>query len=112
MMFGLFKRSSVSAGDLVGSRLFDQDTFYPAFMRGLASCQHEAVIECPFLSRGRITTLLPILRRLTSRGVRVTINTRQPSKHDSPFDLRAEAYIETLQTIGVDVLFTGGHHRK
>jgi hypothetical protein len=111
-MFGLFKHSSIPTNDLLASRLLDHDTFYPAFMRDLASCQREAVIESPFVAYSRVATLLPTLRQLTSRGVRVTINTRQPSEHDAPFDMHTEVLIQTLQAIGVDVLFTGGHHRK
>ena len=43
---------------------------------------------------------------------KVTVNTRDPIEHDAPFDTQANEAIARLQRIGVEVLFTGGHHRK
>lgn len=56
--------------------------------------------------------MLPVLRKLTKRGVKVVVNTRHPAEHDTPYDVYAEDAIVRLQDIGVEVLFTGGHHRK
>jgi len=57
--------------------------------------------------------LLPIFQKLKDRKVRVVINTRDPSEHDDE-RRRGDAHraIATLQHIGVQVLYTGGHHRK
>jgi hypothetical protein len=104
-----FKRSS---SDLLTSQLYDEQTFYRAFTRDLHNCISEAVIESPFITSNRVASLLPIFEKMRSRQVRVTVNTRHPSEHDAPFDAQAWAAIERMQEIGVEVLFTGGHHRK
>jgi phosphatidylserine/phosphatidylglycerophosphate/cardiolipin synthase-like enzyme len=81
-------------------------------MRDLHSCISEAVIESPFITSNGVASLLPAFKKMRSRQVRITINTRHPSEHDSPYGTQACAAIERLLDIGVEVLFTGGHHRK
>jgi len=110
-MFRLF-RNHAAANTLLSSKLFDQDTFYKAFIKDLSRCDKEVLIESPFITGNRVASLLPIFSKLESRGVRVTVNTRQPSEHEAPFDAYASRAIARLQAVGVQVLFTGGHHRK
>jgi hypothetical protein len=111
-MFDLFRRSSVSPTDLLTSTLHDESTFYRAFMRDLSSCISEAVIESPFITGNRVASLLPIFKKMRSRQVRITVNTRHPSEHEAPYDAQAWRAIEQMQDMGIEVLFTGGHHRK
>ena len=66
----------------------------------------------PFITTKRISSLLPVLTKLTKRGVRIVINTRNPEDHDGIYRIQAEQAIVSLQNIGVLVLYTGGHHRK
>ncbi len=101
------------AADFTCTDLFDQDSFYKVFLKDLNRCQHEAIIESPFVTRIRMDMLLPTIQKLKSRRVRVVVNTRNPMdgvegymRHES---IRA---IAKLQHMGVQVLFTGGHHRK
>jgi hypothetical protein len=98
--------------DLVTSQLYNEQTFYKAFIRDLACCRSEAIIESPFITTQRTATLLPYLRKAMSRGVRVVINTRPPQEHDEYMRNEAERSITLLQDIGVEILLTGGHHRK
>lgn len=79
-MFRLFNHSTPT--ELLSSRLYDQDSFYPAFLKDLAKCHSEVIIECPFITNRRLKTLLPILERLKARKVRIAINTRDPRTHD------------------------------
>jgi hypothetical protein len=111
-MFSLFK-TSPSPTDLLTSRLYDQDTFYPQFIRDLQQCGTEAIIESPFITGRRLSTLLPIFKRLRARNVSVIINTRQPDEHEDDF-MRYEAQqaVSVLHNMGISVLHTGGHHRK
>lgn len=111
-MLSLFRRSTAPT-DLLNSKLYDQDTFYPAFLKDLASCRSEVIIECPFITSRRLKTLLPILDKLKAFKVRVVINTRDPHTHDESYR-QDEAYeaISKLQHMGVQVLYTGNHHRK
>src|SRR6195256_3596263 len=111
----MFRRgfgSQPNASDLLSSRLYDQDTFYKAFVRDLGYCRDEVIIESPFITGKRIASLLSIFSKMRSRGVKITINTRPTAMHELPFDYQAERAIEDLQAIGVKVLITGGHHRK
>lgn len=111
-MLSLLKRQTGHA-DLIDSKLFSDGNFYPAFQKDLQKCQHEAIIESPFITQRRLATLLPVLRKLKIKGVKVIVNTRDPLGCDEEY-MREDATraISTLQHMGVQVLFTGKHHRK
>lgn len=89
--------------------LFDQNEFYGQFIKDVSNCQSKLVIESPFISSKRLAAVLPILTKLVQRGVKVIVNTRHPSEH---FDYDSQHFIEKLQRVGVEVLYTGGLHRK
>lgn len=97
---------------LTGSRLLNEQTFYQSFMQDITSCNKEILIECPFITIRRTSTLVPVLTRAIDRGVNITVNTRHPLEHESHMRNEADAGIMLLQGLGVDVLYTGGHHRK
>jgi phosphatidylserine/phosphatidylglycerophosphate/cardiolipin synthase-like enzyme len=111
-MISLFQRFRHPIPSLVCSQLFNDQTFYRVFEKDLAFCQHEAVIESPFLTVKRVKSLLPSLRKAVRRGVVVTINTKSPDEQEGYLGGEARQIIPVLQEIGVRVLFTGGHHRK
>jgi hypothetical protein len=111
-MLRLFARPAAPA-DLLSSKLYDQDSFYPAFLKDLAKCHSEVIIECPFITNRRLKALLPLLEKLKARKVRIAINTRDPRTHDEGhWQDDAHEAISKLQHIGVQVLYTGNHHRK
>lgn len=111
MLRSLFrKRTDLAA--LFGSSLFNESTFYKSFERDLLSSCHEVIIESPFITGNRVASLLPIFRKMRSRGIKITLNTRHPAEHEPPFDFNASRSIQQLQALGIEVLFTGGHHRK
>jgi len=110
-MFSAFFQRQTPA-NFSDTQLHDQNSFYAAFLKDLSKCQHEAIIESPFITRRRLQTLLPTIQKLKKRRVRVVINTRNPLEekdHVRDGSIRA---IAELQHLGVQVLFTGGHHRK
>lgn len=104
-----FKRQSPR---LSTSRLYNEQTFYRAFVQDLTCCRNEAIIESPFITTRRVKLLLHTLRKMVRRGVRITINTKHPQEHEDYLRAEAEESLTLLQNIGVEVLFTGGHHRK
>ena len=106
----LFKRPDPTP--LLTSKLYDERSFYPAFMNDLAKCKRELIIESPFITHKRMNALYPSFRRLTKRGVRIVINTRDPKEHDWRMAAEATTVIGLLQELGVKVLFTENHHRK
>jgi phosphatidylserine/phosphatidylglycerophosphate/cardiolipin synthase-like enzyme len=109
-MFDRFRCASPT--DLYSSGLFDESTFYRAFVSDLHRCRDEALIESPFITSNRVASLLPIFGKMRSRGVRITIITRDPAVHDTPFDTQARTAVDELLDIGVQVIYMGGHHRK
>lgn len=92
--------------------LFNQDTFDKPFLRDLRNCRESLIIESPFIRSKRVEALIPILSKLRRRGVKVTINTRNPIEHDDEYRLQAEQSIEMFQALDIQVLYTVRHHRK
>jgi len=110
MLGRLLRRSDQDR--LTTSLLFNERTFYAQFRQDLERARKEIVIESPFMTRKRVSSLLPNLRGAVQRGVKIIINTREPEEHEGFLRLEAEWAVSTLQAIGVQVLLTGGHHRK
>lgn len=108
----MFRFWNHSSPGLLDSQLFDQNTFYKAFLKDVRSCRSELIIESPFITTKRVSTLLPLIKSLRERNAQVIINTRQPSEHEGIYQLQAEEAINSLLSLGVKVLYTGGHHRK
>ncbi len=95
------------------SALFDEKTFYKAFLGDLATSKTEVIIESPFITSERMTAIWPSMRELIKRGVKVYIVTRDPSEHMEGYQDQSEEEIESLEALGVQVLLcTGNHHRK
>lgn len=111
-MLARFFRQLRSAPDLLSSALYSEQTFYRAFVRDMNSCMNEAVIESPFITSNRVASLLPIFEKMRSRDIRIIVNTRHPTAHDAPYEAQAWVAIAQMQHMGIEVLFTGGHHRK
>lgn len=99
--------------DLVASQLFNEDSFYPALLKDLKSCQSEAAIESPFVTKRRLDMLMPVLRKLKERRVRIVITTRDPRDNENEY-CREDALgaISQLQHLGIQVIYAKGHHRK
>lgn len=111
-MFSLVRRGGASGG-LLDSTLYDENTFYDRFARDLKRCQHEIIIESPYITSRRVNLLLPALQKLKTKHVKITVNTRDPETHDDQYMQReAREALSKLQHMGVHVLYTGGHHRK
>ena len=95
------------------SSLYDEKTFYSKFLRDLDQCQSEVIIESPFITSARMSTLWPTLRRLYAKGVKIYILTRDPNEHSDGYEAQSEMEIRALETTGIQVFVcTGNHHRK
>jgi len=73
-MFNLLHRHEPST-ELLGSKLFNEKTFYDVFQKDLDRCGSEVLIESPFITNRRLSSLLPTLQKLKDRKVRIVINT-------------------------------------
>ena len=95
------------------SGLFDEKTFYQAFVADLEASKSEVIIESPFITSERMKMVYPSLVRLINRGVRVYVVTRDPSEHINGYEEQSEKEIQALEALGVQVLIcVGNHHRK
>lgn len=94
------------------TKLYNEKTFYGAFMPDLASAKHEVIIESPYITAVRMKTVLPVLQKLRRKNIKVIVNTRNPFDHESRMRFEASSAISDMQEIGVKVLYTGGLHRK
>ncbi len=95
------------------SVLYDEKTFYKAFLRDLDQATEEIIIESPFITSNRMKMLWPSLKRAYSKGVKVYIITRDPQDHSDGYEIQSETEIEAFEALGIQVLLcTGNHHRK
>ena len=112
-MFSFFRtKNSHDSMTIIDSRLYNQQSFYDAFERDLRCARSLVVIESPFITMKRLNALLPAIRRLRAKGVRVIVNTKPFEEHDQVLYRQAVEATAVLQEIGVTVLMTVGHHRK
>jgi hypothetical protein len=105
-------KCKVSPDGLLSSKLYSQDDFYKAFLSDLSRCKTEVIIESPFITEKRAAMLLPVIKTLRKRRVRVIVNTRDPAEHEWRYKLQAEEVIAALHDLDVLVLYTAVHHRK
>lgn len=111
-MFNLLRKLHFPEA-ILSSRLYDETSFYPAFIHDLKRCKKEVIIESPFITHTRVQFLRPIFEDLISRGVKVYIITRHPEEHEECLAVQAAGEIAELEMIGVHVLlWKGNHHRK
>lgn len=96
----------------VDSRLYNQDSFYNAFMKDLKKAQTRVIVESPFMTMRRVNQLAPILEKLVNRGVKVIINTKPFEEHNPLLYDQVVDAIGKMQDIGMEVYMTVGHHRK
>jgi phosphatidylserine/phosphatidylglycerophosphate/cardiolipin synthase-like enzyme len=108
-----FNKYFNTTNELINSSLYDDSTFYARFAKDLKTCHSEVIIESPFITSRRLDLLMPALQKLKSKHARITINTRDPETHDDE-NMRSDARfaLSKLQHMGINVLFTSGHHRK
>ena len=97
---------------LLASELYNEETFYKAFIRDVEKAHARVIIESPFMTLRRFRSLETVLEAALYRGVRVIVNTRDPDSHEPMMREQALACLETLDELGVEVLYTGGLHRK
>jgi phosphatidylserine/phosphatidylglycerophosphate/cardiolipin synthase-like enzyme len=99
--------------EIVTSKLFDDETFYDAFMRDLTHATGEVIIESPFITTARMRSLRPIFQKLLHNSIKVFVITRSPQEHDGDLMQQAEAEIRNFELIGVQTLICrNSPHRK
>lgn len=93
--------------------LYDEKSFYSAFLSDLKACSHEVFIESPYITTKRAEMLTPLFEALLLKNVRIYVMTRDPKEHDENMEYQSEEAIRTFEVMGVQVLLCiGNHHRK
>ncbi|MGE5483496.1 MAG: AAA domain-containing protein [Ignavibacteriales bacterium] len=91
-----------------GAALFNEGTFYPAFLKDLRGASEQVIIFSPFISERRLTDVITALRHLIDRGVPVHLVTRERSESDTA----TRDLIRQVSEAGVKVLRRRGLHEK
>ena len=99
--------------DFTGSILYDESTFYNSFMKDLMGAKEEVIIESPFITNERMNGFRSCFKKLSERGVKIYVFTRDPSKHEKSMAKQAEEEIANFERIGVQTFIClENHHRK
>ena len=95
------------------SKLFNEYTFYEAFIADLKKCKKEVIIESPFITTRRMNDFRSVFEKILDKDVKIYIFTRDPSEHEITMAYQAETEIQYFEKIGVQTLIcTNNHHRK
>jgi phosphatidylserine/phosphatidylglycerophosphate/cardiolipin synthase-like enzyme len=94
------------------SQLYDQETFYRAYLHDVRICKRQLIVESPFITSKRVRIFLPIFRQLREHGVQIIVNTRDPQEHEGIYQTQAMQAVAQFQALDIVVLYTAGHHRK
>lgn len=97
----------------MNSILYDEKTFYQAFIKDLEACRNEVIIESPFITSKRMNGFRSVFNKILGKGAKIYIFTRDPREHELPMSVQSEAEIFNFERIGVQTLLcAGNHHRK
>ncbi len=108
-----FWKNKPPFNNLQESKLFDETSFYKQFINDLYSCQKEVIIESPYVTSSRMEVLLPVFKKLLSRGILIYIVTRDPVEHDDNMRDQATNELLACYEMGISVKFLKGNfHRK
>lgn len=99
--------------DLIHSQLYDDETFYPQFLKDLRQSKKEVIIESPYIASMRMLSLIRTFETLVAKKVKIYVFTRNPEDHDLTMKVQSEEEIRRLETIGVQIILSGEYsHRK
>ena len=102
-----------SQPELIASKLYDESTFYKAFIKDLEKCDKEVIIESPYITQARMKLFWPVFDKLHLKNVKIHVMTRDPREHESFMAAQSEAEIRNFEACGINTLIcTGHHHRK
>ena len=110
-MFRLLRKTPKAV--LTNTSLYNEQSFYSAFVRDVKRAQSAVVIESPFLTEKRALYFAGLFNQLTRKGVKIRVNTRNPRHHDKLLEIQAWKSIRILRDNGVKVYFFNDmRHRK
>jgi phosphatidylserine/phosphatidylglycerophosphate/cardiolipin synthase-like enzyme len=112
----LNKQNAVDAEklhELKNDRLFNEKTFYPAFVKDMLAAKNEVIIYCPFITKFRAEFFRGTLRKLKDRNVSVFIFTRPLEEHDYLSRSEISCALSDYEELGVSIIsLPGSIHAK
>lgn len=86
------------------AELFNQDSFYPAFIKDIFTTNNELMIVSPFLTHERTNAFLPIFEHLIRNNINIFVITRTPRLQEGSLKQQSVEVIKELEDKGVIVL--------
>ena len=88
------------------SMIYDGHNAMAPFEQDLSDAAQSIVIVSPYLQKGRVERLLPLLQSAVSRGGKITIHTSDDDTR------RSEIAADTLQSAGAEVILHKGSQQR
>ncbi len=93
--------------------LYNETTFYPAFIRDVLKAENEVIIYSPFISKYRADFLKRTLLRLKQKNVHVFIFTRPVLEHEEYVQEEIISAIQDYKELGAYITYIEGFiHEK
>ena len=90
------------------SMIYDGHTAMAAFEQDLSDAAQSIVIVSPYLQKGRVGRLLPLLQSTVSRGVKITIHTGD----DDARAAEIAAAVGALRSVSAEVILHRGSQQR
>ena len=90
------------------STIYDGHTAMATFEQDLSDAAQSIVIVSPYLQKGRVGRLLPLLQSTVSRGVKITGHTNDDDARRSEI----AAAVDALQSAGAEVILHRGLQQR
>lgn len=93
--------------------LFNEKTFYRAFIKDMLSAEKEVIIYCPYITKFRSQFFKRTLEKLKRRNINVFIFTRPLEEHDLLMRSEITCALNEYKELGVDIFCLPGFiHEK
>lgn len=93
--------------------LFNEKTFYKAFIADMLDAEKEVIIYCPFISKYRQEYFSNTLKKLRRKNIPVFIFTRPLEEHEYLMRSEISCALKEYEEMGVDIFYLSGSiHEK
>ena len=108
-----WSRQTVDASALLLSKLYEEDSFYDAFIEDIKRAKNTILIESPYLTERRALQFSDLFNKKIIEGVRVLIYTRNPQHHDNVLEIQSRKALKILKESGAHIFICDDmRHRK
>lgn len=88
--------------------LFNEKTFYSAFVSDILNAEKEVIIYCPFISKYRQEYFSNTLKKLRRKNIPVFIFTRPLEEHEYLLRSEISCALKGYEEMGVDIFYLSG----